>query len=213
MKTKYLTILLAIIGILLLYYISLFTHPTPIDLKDIHTYEGKEITTTGIVQAYRSTSYGNQFITIQQNNSTATVFLEEPINVFSGDLIQATGMVQKYENTWEIIIDHPQQISILMPWNHSATPLWEVAQNPSIFSNMNLNITGYIDSTFDTHFYITDFEGNHTLLVTHPLSKKISTYPGQQVRIHGYFTYNDFYLRYQLELNKDYHNIILLEEA
>jgi len=212
MNVKLLTLTLAICGIMVLYGLSLLTHPTAIELNKISEYEGKEIITSGIVQEHHQTSYGTQFITIKENISQATIYLEEPITVYSGDIIQATGTVQKYENSWEIIVDHPRKISILSHWNATQTPLWEIAQYPERFIDTNLNISGYIDSTFSNQCYISDTNGTHTLLVTYPTSKTIQIHHGEPVIIHGFFTYNKTFLRYQIELSKDYHTITPINE-
>ncbi len=76
MKLKYLSLLLAIIGVLLLYFLSRLSHPPLIDINEMPDYEGKQVTIEGVVTDYRATRQGSQIITIKSNNATATVFAE-----------------------------------------------------------------------------------------------------------------------------------------
>lgn len=211
MKIKYVTLLIAILGILALYTLSLYAQPPTILLSELPNYEGKIVTTQGTVTTYYETSFGNQIITIRDNNTTATIFAANPIHIQSGDHLQATGTVEKYKETWEILIDDTRLIHVLKKWNQTTTPLWEIAQNPTAYLDFNLNVTGYIDSKFDTYFYFTDNNTDHTILVPLPQSKNITLYTGQMVSLSAQFTYDTNQLRYIFSIFEPYHTITPLK--
>jgi hypothetical protein len=207
MKIKYVTLILAIFGILALYTLSLYAQPPIISLSELPHYEGNIVTTQGTVTKYYETSYGNQIITIRDNNTTATIFSSTPLQIQSGDLLQATGNVEKYKDTWEILIDDTKSINILQKWNQTTTPLWEIAQNPIAYLDYNLNVTGYVDSKFNTYFYFTDNNTDHTILVPLPQSKNLTIYTGQPVSLSAQFTYDPTQLRYIFTFTEPYHTI------
>jgi DNA/RNA endonuclease YhcR with UshA esterase domain len=207
MKIKYLSLVLSIIGILLLYYLSTVSQPTSIQLNDIEKYEGKEVITTGIVTDYYTTSYENQIITIQSNNTSATLFCETPAQLQQGDHIEATGTVQQYQGTWEIIVDRPESIRIIRSWTNITIPLSTLATYPERYIGRNLNVSGYIDTRYDTYFYITDNESKYQLIVTYTSSFNISIIPGKPCNIHAYFTYDPSHTCYMLRLQSANHYI------
>jgi len=211
MQIKYITLLIATLGILALYGLSLNAQPPTITLSELPKYEGKIVTTQGIVTTYYETSYGNQIITIRDNSTTATIFASTPVKIQSGDRLQVTGNVEKYMETWEILIDDTRAVQILQTWNQTKTPLWEIAQNPTSYIDFNLNVTGYIDSQYDSYFYFTDNNTDHTILVPLPQSKNLTLYTGQPVRLSAQLTYDPTQFRYIFTLSEPNHGIIPLK--
>lgn len=206
MNIKGYSILLSIIGIATLYFISTLSQPVQIELQEIPNYENKKITTEGSVKDFYTTKYGNQIITIKNNNFSAVVFAETEIDIEPGDIIKTTGKVQKYQNTWEIIVDNNRQISILKKWENTSIPLWYLSQKPSKYLDINVNITGFVDSIFENHIRLTDNEGKYFLLVFFDTYNN-KVYPGREVNIRGKFTYDKDNFRYILILSNEKHNI------
>ena len=95
MKLKHFSLMFSFIGLLVLYLISILSQPSIINLNEIAEFEGKRITTEGVVTNYYSTKFGSQIITIEENKSSAVVFMEGKIEVEFGDKIKVTGEVQK----------------------------------------------------------------------------------------------------------------------
>ncbi len=190
MNIKYISLLLSLIGITILYILSTFTQPIYIDLEKISEYEGKEITTQATIIDYYTTSYGNQIITVKANNATAQLFCQEPVTVQYGDLVQATGKVEQYNDDWEIIIDQKTSLQIIQQWENITTPLWEIANNPEKFVNLQINTTGYIDSIYDDYFILTDKEANHSIIVTYYPGANITIYAGKHCTLHALLQYD-----------------------
>ena len=195
------TVFLSIIGIIFLYFLSSLSQPILINIDDVQNYEGKKIKIEGIVTEHHFTNYGNQMITLKQNNKTLTVFVEEKTDVEYGDKILVIGQVQKYKNTWQIVANKNNAITILQKWQNISSPLWQLAENPTKYNGLNINITGYIERLYNTYFYITDSEEKHSLIVFYdPSDVNISLKPGQKVRLFGKFIYDEDTFRYKLEV-------------
>lgn len=195
---KYITLFFSIIGIIILYSLSLTQQPIIIDsIQSIEEYEGKEITLTGIIQEYQSTSYGNQLITLRCNNTTITVFSETPLSLHIGDNIKATGTIQKYKDTWELILSNPKSAIITESWQNRTINIVDLANHPNDYLQIPINITGYIDIKYDDIIYIRDLTNNNTI----PLITPVFSSPETSTKIYAHATlhYDSINLRYLLK--------------
>jgi len=211
MKLKYLSVIFSITGILILYYISILSQIPVIQLSEISKYEDKKITTVGNVLDYQITKYGSQIITIKDNNSTATIFIEGSITLEYGDKIQVTGEVQKYNNEWEIVGNNEKSIKILEKWHNQTHPLWEIAQNPNKYLNQNINITGYIDRVYDDHLYLRDIDEEFNIIVYFTSFNQFQENLGKEVFVAGFLKYDKINLRYILEINDYGHGVFTFQ--
>jgi len=206
-KLKHLSVLFSIIGILVLYAISLLAQPNVITLEEIPNFENKKVTVEGTVKEYHTTQYGSQMITIQDENASAIVFSETEINLEYGDIIKATGKVQKYDNDWEIIVDNNRFIEIIQHWENKTTPLWELAEKPEKYAETNIKTQGYTDSVFDEYFYLTDEEIKQTIIVFYDKYTHGNIDTGEQIQITGFFKYDKENFRYIITLTNEEHKI------
>ncbi len=209
MKLKYFSMIFAIIGILVLYMLSKFSQAPIILISEIHDYEGKQVTLKGIVTEHHLTKFGSQIIKISDNNSSVEIFLEGKIDLEYGDKIQATGEVQNYKDTWELIVNDIRQLQILKKWHNVSFPLWQIAENPTKYLNINVNVTGYIESVSNAYFLLVDIERKHSLIIYYTLSKNITLYPGQKICASGKFTFDEKNFRYMLDICEENHGISL----
>ncbi|UCF50180.1 MAG: hypothetical protein JSU91_01490 [Thermoplasmatales archaeon] len=209
MKLKYFSMLFSIIGILVLYMISKFSQAPVITISDIQNYEGKQVTLRGIVTEHHLTKFGSQIIKIADNNSSVEIFLEGKTDVEYGDEIQATGEVQNYKDIWELIVNDIRQLQILKKWQNISFPLWQIAENPTRYLNINVNITGYIESVSNAYFLLVDIERKHSLIIYYSISKNITLYPGQKICASGKFTFDEKNFRYMLDICEENHGIAI----
>jgi len=209
MNLKRISILFATLGTLFLYFLSILSEPVIVNIEDLPKYEGKKVTTKGIVSDYFTTKYASQMITIRGNNFTAVVFLEGTCDVEYGDEIQITGEVQKYMGDWEIIVDNKKNLKIVEKWDNISFPIWQLAQKPSRYLGLNVNVTGYIESIFDSYFYIVDIENEHSLVVFYGSYSGVSLYPGKKVCVSAKFLFDEKNLRYKLEICDENHGVFL----
>jgi hypothetical protein len=213
MNIKYLSVITSLTGIIILYTLSLYTQIPIVPLSEIQNYEGQTITTNGTVIEYHTTSYGNQLITIQQDNNTIVLFLESPIEISNGDIIKATGLVQQYQDEWELIIDTPEHITIERIWENNTLDLSEIAKQPSNYLYQNLNVTGFIDIIYDEYFQFIDETHQYQCIVEKPFIKNLTIYTGQHIYLNAYFSYDETQMRYIFEFRDENHTIIPYKET
>lgn len=212
MNLKYYSLIFSIVGIILLYFLSTLSQPIIIELYEIPEYEGKQVIIEGTITEQHLTSYGSQIITIQDDNATATVFIEGEANVEYGDKIQATGKVEKYKGEWEVIVNNIRFVKIIQKWQNITIPLSQLAENPSKYDGLNINVTGIIDMVYDTYFYLVDLEEEQSIIVFYNPSENDTIYPGQKVSVAARFTFGIDDFRYKLEITEDTHHIFTIEE-
>jgi hypothetical protein len=210
MKLKHLSLSFSVFGVLSLYLLSMLSQPSEISIAELPKYEGKLVTVEGLVTSYYITKYGSQLITIKENNATTTLFLEESTEVEYGDKIRATGEVQKFKDDWEIIVENVRDIELIRKWSNISFPLWQLAENPTKYLGLNVNVTGYIESISNGYFNLVDLEEKHSLIVFYNLSRNITLYPGQKVSVSGKFSFGSENFRYKLVLFDDNHCITFL---
>ena len=194
---KYLTLFISIIGVILLYTLSLFQQP--IVLTSVHSigdYEGKEVTLEGIILEYQTTKYDNQLITLQCNSTQLTVFSEKPISVHIGDLLQATGTIEQYKDSWELIISNPKTARIIEKWQNRTIQIKDLATHPDDYLQIPINVTGVIDMKYDDLIYLRDTSNDYTI----PLIPSNNSIPetGTLIFAHATLTYDPANLRYIL---------------
>ena len=183
-----------------------------IDLYELPDYEGKEVIIKGIVTEHYLTRYGSRVINIKDQNASATIFVETKTDVEYGDKVQVTGEVQKYRDEWSVVVNDNRFVKILKKWDNVSFPLWQLAENPTKYLDLNVNVTGYIESVSNAYFYLVDLEKNHSLIVFYKLTKNTTIFPGQKVSISGKFSFDEENFRYQLELCEEKHGITPLKQ-
>ena len=189
--------------------ISKFSLAPEILISEIQDFDGKQVTISGIVKEHHSTKFGSQIITISDENSSIEIFLEGKANVEFGDKIQATGEVQSYKDSWELIVNDIRQLIILEKWKNISFPLWQIAENPTRYLNINVNVTGYIESISNAYFLLVDIERKHSLIIYYTISKNITLYPGQKIYASGIFKFDEKNFRYMLDICNEKHGITL----
>ncbi|HDM67222.1 MAG TPA: hypothetical protein ENG62_02415 [Thermoplasmatales archaeon] len=198
------SLLLSILGIAVLFFLSTLIQPILVSLEELSRYEGREVVVKGFVSHY-TTWDEFQIIDLRSGNITTPIFLQGIVTVHSGDLIEVTGKVQKYEGKWEVFVDDTKDIVILSHWENSSTSLWEIACHPTWFEGLNINVTGYVESLHDKWFILSD--GNYSILVSSRyIDSGVSN--GDKVLVYGYFTYEPRYARYIIQVKNSFHRVI-----
>ena len=213
MKLKYFSLLFSVVGILLLYFLSRLSEPPLIEINEMPGYEGKQVIIEGIVADYQTTRHGSQIITIRNSNDTLTIFVEGKTDLDYGDTIQVTGEVQKYEDTWELVVNDCRSVNILEKWHNISLPLWQLAETPTKYLDLNVNVTGFIESISNAYFYLIDVESKHSLIVFYRLSRNFTLIPGQEISACGKFSFDEENFRYQLEIYDEKHKITYLRQV
>ena len=210
MKFKYLIILISIASLVLLYFLSLVSHPILISLSALPTYNGQQVIVQGVVTEYRTTTYGSQIITIRDlENSTYSVmlYIEGEFSVEYGDMVQAIGEVQQYKEHWEISVNNPQFVTILQKWNNQTFPLWQLAENPGKYLGTNVNVTGIVTQKHESSFLLIDPEGKHSIDVFYDSSCPHQFLKDDAVYVAGRFFYVTKTFQYVLKATESNHGI------
>jgi len=211
MQLKYFSLLFSIAGITLLYVLSTLSQPIIIEICELPEYEGKQVITEGTVTEHHTTTYGSQIITIKEDNATIIIFVEGTVELEYGDKIQVTGTVQKYKDDWEIVVNDERFIILLEKWQNISFPLWQLAENPTKYNGLNVNVTGYVDVIYDSYFYLVDETEEHSLIVFCNPSEYDVSYPGQKVNVAAQFTFDEEAFQYKLTLCEETHCISLCQ--
>lgn len=211
MKFKYIVVFLSILSLVILYGVSRISQPTPVSLSTLSDYEGQQVIVQGVVTTYRSTTVGSQLITLRSSDNkfaTAILYIEEgEVFVEFGDTIQAIGKVQRYKDQWEVVIPHPELITIVQKWNNSFFPLWQLAEHPTRYLDTNINITGIITKKQQSTFVLSDPTETYTLVVPCSVSDISLLSNGDAVAVAGRFVYEPHTLRFLIQLSESNHRI------
>jgi hypothetical protein len=215
MKFKYIVVVLSLVSLLVLYLISGLSQPTVISFSKIPASEGKQVVVKGIVAGYQTTTVGSTLVTIRDtdsiNTSTITLYVEGPLLVEYGDLVQATGIVQQYNNAWELAVTSPQSVAILQKWGNRSFPLWQLAQNPARYVDTNVNVTGIVGTISSSNFNLQDSAGDYSVPVSYTHSSNSTFSKGDQVAVKARFLYDKATLSYLLKVTDAVNDIVALE--
>ena len=200
MKFNYLVVILAIGGILGLYWIGSLAQPETISLQSVPTYEGKKIITEGIVINQYTTSIDTQIIEIKNlsSNASTKIFLKEKTIVDYGDLIQVTGQVQKYKQDWEIVTENKQAIFILRKWQNISIPVSQIAVSPDRYTGLNIKVSGIVEECSSTSVKLCDSESKYKLSLRSDSSFIQMFSEGSHITVSGVLQYDEETLTYVL---------------
>jgi hypothetical protein len=217
LEMKHISIIFSVIGIVVLYFVSLLAEPVYIELTEIDSYEGKEVIVEGTVIEKHETRYGNQILKIKDAKSTEEidsiiVFVEKAKpDIEYGDRLSIQGIVQRYQGEIEIFVSDNKQIKIIEKWNNISIPLRIIAQDPHNYINLNLKILGKIEKIYHTYILLEDLEENQKIRLLYDaerLDKNVTE--GDVVLVEAKLEYNTDDLNYFLD-GRDY-NISKLKE-
>jgi len=210
MKFKYLSILIAVGSLIGLYGLSLISQPPQISLSQLPAYNGQQVLVQGIVTEYRTTASGSQLITIKDRENdtcSAVLYVAGSVAVEYGDVVQAVGEVQKYNEQWELSVSNPQSVTLVEKWTNTSFPLWQLAEHPGKYLNTNVNITGVVAQKQTSSFLLRDTAGSYSLDVSYDASDGSDFSNNDVVAVAGRFIYDAHLLRYLLEVTAPTHGI------
>jgi DNA/RNA endonuclease YhcR with UshA esterase domain len=208
MKLKYFSLLFSFFGILFLYILSKISQPIFIEIAEMEKYDGREVTVRGIIKEYNVNRFGNQIITIFDKNQTAEIYIEGITDVEYGDKIQVTGTVEKYQKKIELVVSDTRQVKLLKKWQNITIPLRQIAQNPTKYIGLNVNVSGFVEFISNDNFYIVDLENKHSILVEYLNYRDVAIYPGQRINVFGKLIFDEKNFRYKLKVFEEIHSII-----
>lgn len=211
-------ILLSIIGIIILYIISIQSKPKEISISEIEKYNGKYVIVQGVVIDDYSTRSSGKILTIREGNSTLLVYIEKSSkNIEIGDKISVEGKVQKYQDEFEIVVLSDKSIEIIKHWKSNKISIKQLSKSPENYKDVNINISGYAIyvSTYEnnTSFYLTDSleMGNNSLkVICNSNNSTVQNFTeGDFVYVNGKFEFDEFSLRYVVKVEEKEHGVYI----
>lgn len=184
MNRVYISSIFAAAGLLVLLILSDIIEPPEIGLNEISEYEGEKVIVRGAVTEIYLTSGGNTVLLLSDGVNEIKVFAFGKRELFMGDRIAVRGIVQRYEDSYEILADH----IYVLERKCTEVKLWQLAENPFEYLNDCINLSCYIVRIDGYNIVVK--EDNYTLMVIYPLISTENLNEGDRIRVTGRFLYN-----------------------
>jgi len=216
-KIEYFAIIFLVVGIVILYILSLASKPSYVpDYSELEEYEGKIVITKGIIIDSDTTSRGETVLNILEPddlNSSLKVFIESGSREFQiGDLIQVKGSVLRInEEVLELIVVNDKDIEIIGHWHNYRLSIPELAHrmehNPNEFKFLPVEVSGFLK--YEPREPITSLrltehplEGVYTVKVDVPEFNQLDIvlHKGDLVSLNVSIEYNENNFEYKLTL-------------
>ncbi len=121
-------IIFAVVGIIVLYFISTLSVPPEIQLDEVGGYVGEDVIVKGIVIDYELTVRNDAKLIIYGDNTTLKVKLEDcHKQIDINDRIKLQGEVREFRGQYELVAVTDNSVEILDYYNVELVPLNELA--------------------------------------------------------------------------------------
>lgn len=200
-------VIFSVLGIGMLYGISLLVVPPLVPLDEIPRHEGSSVRTRGIVTDVSGTEYGHVLVGLTANQTALLLFVTPSDelgilkNLCYGDEVVVGGRVQVYRGEYELIVSERAIVKV----NASADQivfLPQLATEPKKFEGARIRVVGSVEDLYTSVFYLADGTGTYQLRVKPrsgtPLISKLQE--GERIVVDGVFSYDSTELRYELNL-------------
>ena len=197
-------IFFSLIGVCVLYCITLFVSPPFVPLDEVALHEGAFVRTGGVITDFRVTASGNVLMKLEGNQSELLLFVNsadkspELQNLGYGDEIEVEGRVQVYQGRYELVVSgtdvekvtHERDIAFVS----------QIAAHPGEYVGRRVRVIGYVEDAYTQVFYIRDEAGSYRMRVTLQSAslKNPALQEGDKVLVEGVLSYDAENLRYEL---------------
>lgn len=194
MMNRRFVVLFAVIGIVVLYLVSVTFQPEEIALKDVKNKEGKNVVVEGVVADKYQTISGNTILKVRDNNASVSVFVSVDVDVEPGDEIRVTGIIQEYRDENWIMAS---EIEILKRWDEDYIELSRLRANPEKYDGTNVNVTGFAVSIKHNEFHLSD---NISKIRVEIVKSTVLPAENQKIFVNGKMEYDENMFEYFIEL-------------
>jgi hypothetical protein len=199
-------IIFSLLGVCILYGISVFVTSPFVPLDEVALHEGSVIRTAGVITDFSITESGNVLMKIEGNQTELPVFVtsgaenEELLNLSYGDEIEVEGRVEVYEGEYELVVSG-NAIKKMTPGS-TISFVSQIAVHPEEYEGRKLQVVGYAEDVYQRVFYLRDETGDYHLRVKlmttdTPISE---LHEGDKIIAEGVFSYDAQNMRYELNL-------------
>lgn len=200
-------IIFSLLGIGILYSISLFVTPPFVPLDEVALHESTFIRTRGVVTEFRVTESGNALMKIEGNQTELLLFVEsqeenqELLNLCYGDEIEADGRVQVYRGEYELVVSE-SGIKKVTQQDSGISFVSQIAVQPEEYKGRKVHVAGYVEDVYTNVFYLSDETGNYRMRVklTATNISLSELQEGDKIIAEGVLSYDIENMRYELNL-------------
>ncbi len=200
-------IIFSVLGIIMLYGVSLLVTPPLVPLDEISRYEGSSVRTRGVVTDVCGTGHDTVLVRLAANQTAVLLFAtpSDDLGILRdlryGDEVMVEGRVQVYRGEYELVASERAIVTV----NASADRLVflsQLAADPKKFEGARIRVAGAVEDRYTSVFYLTDETGVYHLRVK-PRSGTLEIselQEGETVIVEGVLSYDAAELRYELNL-------------
>ena len=197
-------IIFSLLGVCILYGISLFVTPPFVPLDEVALHENEIIRTEGVITEFSVTEYSNVLMKLEGNQTELMLFVESPndrkelLNLSYGDEIEVEGRVQLYRGEYELVVSG-NAIKKMTPGSNISF-VSQIAAHPEEYKGKKIRVAGYVEDIYTHVFYLRDEPGNHRMRVKATISSISELQEGDKIIAEGVFSYDAEDMRYELNL-------------
>ncbi len=188
---------IAVAGIFFLYFISLFSQPIEVSIRDIWKYDGDMVKVKGIVK----NKIGN-IIEISDGYGRGKIYYEKNDEIEYGDEIEVEGKVGGYKEEYVV---YANKIKICKKWSQDSVSLPYLLENYEYFVGTNVNVTGYVYSISKSYFYLTDEFMKYKIKVY--CNRNVTLQKYDSVYVRALFYYDSTEARFYLKIVNENHGV------
>jgi len=201
-------IIFSLLGVCILYGISLFITPPFVPLDEVALHEGTIIRTSGVITEFSVTEYGNVLMKIEGKKTELPIFVEsandrtELLNLSYGDEIEVEGRVQVYRGDYELVVSG-NVIKEVTQQKSNISFVAQIAAQPEEYRGKKIRVAGYVEDVYTRVFYLRDELDNHRMRVklrTTNTNSIPELHEGDKIIVEGVFSYDAENMRYELNL-------------
>ncbi|MHC1610010.1 MAG: hypothetical protein ACXQTW_00120 [Candidatus Methanospirareceae archaeon] len=203
-RTGVIVIIFSLLGVFILYCISLFVTPQFVPLDEVPLYEDEIIRTGGVITELSVTEYGNVLMKIEGNRTELPIFVESAnertLNLNYGDEIEVEGRVQVYRGDYELVVSG-NAIKEVRKQKRDILFVARIAEQPEEYRGEKIRVVGYVEDVHTRVFYLRDELSNHRMRVKLMKINSISELEeGDKIIVEGVLSYDAENMRYELNL-------------
>ncbi|HDS44695.1 MAG TPA: hypothetical protein ENN68_01115 [Methanomicrobia archaeon] len=197
----------SVLGIVILYGVSLLMVPQTVPLDEVARYEGASVRTRGVVTDVSVTEQGYVQLRLAANQTSLLLFVipsdQSGIvrDLSYGDEVVAEGRVQVYRGEYELVTAEHAIAKV----NTSANRILfvpQLAREPERFEGTRIRLAGTVEDLYTSVLYIADGTGTYRLRAK-PVSGALGIselQEGDTIVAEGVLFYDSTALRYELNL-------------
>ncbi|MBN1761789.1 MAG: hypothetical protein JW878_01750 [Methanomicrobia archaeon] len=202
----------SLMGVCVLYYLSLVVTPPFVPLDEIALHEGTVVRTSGVITEFSITESGNVLITLEGNQSELLLFVDsadkgtELLDLGYGDEIEVEGSVQVYRGEYELMVSGAGVKKVTN--ERDIAFVSQVAANPEEYAGRRIRVVGYAEDVYTHVFYLRNEAGTHRMRVAlmDITITNSALEEGDKVIAEGVLSYDAENMRYEL-------NVVALQPA